>query len=99
MWMPLISEKEYYSIVQQTFVFQTLQNNSNLTIYRLYGFQIHGPIFSRNRMIRVIKRDIYQIWIYRVLLILNKGTVRIGYLYLCKKRLPLLSFTPVRTII
>ena len=63
----VIGDEEDDGVVGYAFVFEALEDLADFAIKNLSAFEIHCPIFSDERMIGIIRRDLYVVGINGVL--------------------------------
>ena len=63
----VIGDEEDDGVVGYAFVFETLEYLSDFAVEDLSTFEIHGPIFSDEGMIGIIRRDFYGVGIDGIL--------------------------------
>ena len=94
----VIGDEEDDGVVGDAFVFETLEYLADFAVKDLSTFEIHGPVFSDEGMIGIIRRNFYGIGIDGVLRVGRKIAMGVGDVVLRVKGLALGALGPVDAV-
>ena len=94
----VVGNEEDDGAVGYAFVFETLEHLADFAVEDLNAFEIHGPVFSDEGMIGIIRRDLYCVGIDGVLRVGREVAMGVGDVVLGVKGLALGALGPVDAV-
>ena len=95
---PVVRDEKNNGVVGYALVFEPLEHPPDLAVKHLNAFEVHGPIFSHERMIRIIRREFHRVRVDGVFRVGREIAVRVRDVVLRVKRLTLCALGPVDAV-